>query len=76
MPREQTNAEAALTKLGQRVRAGWARQHPISERSLETVRTTVRQEWEQEQKVKHARTTAPKPPSKGKGKGQGFEPEI
>jgi len=76
MPREQTDADAALTKLGQRIRAGWAKQHPISERSQETVRTTVRQVWEQEQKVKRARTTAPKPPSKGKGKGQGFEPEI
>jgi hypothetical protein len=76
MPPEPTNAEAALTKLGQRVRAGWARQHPVSERSLETVRSTVRQSWEQEQKVKRARTTTPKPPSKGKGKGQGLEPEV
>ena len=76
MPPEPIDAAAALTKLGQRVRAGWARQHPISERSLATVRGTVRQVWEQEQKVKSAKTTSPKPPSKGKGKGQGFEPEI
>ncbi len=51
MPRENTDAEAALRKLGQRVRAGHAKQHPIPDTSIETVRTTVREEWEQEQQA-------------------------
>jgi hypothetical protein len=62
MPREQKEAETALQKLGQRIRAGWSKQHPVAEQSLETVRTTVRQEWEQEQQVK--RTKKPPAPTK------------
>ena len=80
MPREPKDAEAALKKLGQRIRAGGAKKHPISERSRQTVRTTVREVWEQEQKVKRERAQSPKPPTKNKGKdkgkGRGQEPEI
>lgn len=76
MPSEQRDAEAALKKLGQRVRAGWAKKHPISERSRQTVRTTVREIWEQEQKAKTAKPfPAPQPP-KPKDKGRGHEPEV
>lgn len=64
MPHEQQDAEAALRKLGQRVRAGYTRQHPISEKSLETVRTTVREEWEEERKAEQQA----KPPTPGRGK--------
>jgi len=75
MAEQNKDAEAALTKLGQRVRAGWAKKHPISERSLETVRTTTREVWEQEQKAKRDRTVAPKTPPKSKNKGRDIEPE-
>ena len=64
MPREQQDADAALRKLGSRIRAGHAVQHPVPANSLETVRSTVREQWEQEQQVK--RTTKPAPPSKGR----------
>jgi hypothetical protein len=76
MPREQHEAEAALQKLGQHIRAGYAKLHPISDRSLETVRTSERQQWEQEQQAKRT----PKPtqaPAKGKSRKPpepGFEP--
>jgi hypothetical protein len=82
MPRETKQAEAALQKLGQRVRAGWAKKHPISERSRETVRTTVREVWEQENKERRTKLFTPKIPpppknkGKDKGKGRGQEPEI
>jgi hypothetical protein len=78
MPREQKDAEAALNKLGQRVREGWAKKHPISERSLETVRTTVREDFEQEQKARRAKIFTPRtpPPPKPKGKGRGMEPDV
>jgi hypothetical protein len=62
MPNQKTDAETALQKLGQRIRAGWAKQHPVPDQSLETVRTTVRQEWEQEQQAK--RTKKPTAPTK------------
>lgn len=76
MPPEKNNAEAALKKLGQRVRAGWAKKHPISERSRQTVRTAVREVWEQEQKAKRERGQQPPTKSKGKNKDRGQEPEI
>lgn len=61
MPDQNTDAEAALKKLGQRLRAGHAKQHPISEKSLETVRTTVREQWEQELVEKRESKPAPTP---------------
>ena len=76
MPREIKQAEAALQKLGQRVREGWAKKHPISERSRQTVRTAVREVWEQEQKIKRERGQKPPAKNKGKDKGRGQEPEI
>ena len=62
MPREQKEAEGALQKLGQRIRAGWSKQHPVPNQSLETIRTTVRQDWEQDQQAK--RTKKPSAPTK------------
>jgi hypothetical protein len=59
MPEEHTDAEAKLKKLGERVRDGWAKRHPIPERSLETVRQTVREEWEREQAAKRGKRIAP-----------------
>jgi hypothetical protein len=75
MAEQNKRAEAALTKLGERVRAGWAKKHPISERSLETVRTATREVWEQEQKAKR-RTVVPKTPPKSKTKGRDIEPDV
>ena len=61
MPNPNTDAERALHKLGKRLREGWAKKNPVPNQSLETVRTTVRQEWEQEQVAKRARKPAPSP---------------
>src|SRR5665213_698159 len=47
MPNQNTDAEAALQKLGHRVRLGWAKKHPVSDKSLESVKNTVREQWEQ-----------------------------
>ena len=55
MPDQNTDAAAKLQKLGQRLRQGFARQHPVPQQSLDTVRDAVRQEWEREQEA--ARTT-------------------
>ena len=59
MPDENTDAAAKLKKLGQRVRDGWAKQHPMPEASRDTVRQTVREEWQREQAIKRAKPTAP-----------------
>lgn len=38
MPDQNTKAEEKLLKLGQRLRQGFARQHAVTEQSLETDR--------------------------------------
>lgn len=59
MPNDNTDAQAKLKKLGERVRSGWSKKHPMPEQSLETVRQTVREEWEREQAAKEVKPTAP-----------------
>lgn len=68
MPAPVTDAAEKLRKLGQRLRKGIAAAHPISERSLATVKQAVRAEWQREQaeKQKAARTPKPRSPSKGR----------
>lgn len=61
MPNENTDAEAALKKLGHRMRLGWAKKHPISDKSLESVKNTVREQWEQEQTASRTSKPAPGP---------------
>ena len=56
MPQPPTEAELALEKLGHRLRAGFAKQHPAQ--SLDTVREAVREQYEQEQDA--ARQSKPK----------------
>jgi len=61
MPNQNTDAEAALQKLGHRVRLGWAKKQPISDKSLESVKNTVREQWEQEQTASRASKPTPSP---------------
>lgn len=70
MPNQKPDAEAALRKLGQRIREGHAIKHPISDRSLKTVRDTVKEQFEHEQKGQRDVK-----PSKGASKEQQREPE-
>jgi F420-dependent methylenetetrahydromethanopterin dehydrogenase len=71
MPDQHTDAEAKLRKLGQRLRQAWAKQHPIPERSLDTVKNAVREEWEKEQVV----SRRPGPSAPGPAKGKERKPE-
>lgn len=48
MSDDNTRAAAKLRKLGEKVREGWARLHPVSEKQLAAVRAAVRQQWQQE----------------------------
>jgi hypothetical protein len=59
MPNKNTDADSAIHKLGKRLREGWAKKHPVPDQSIETVRNTVRQDWEQEQEA--SRENKPKP---------------
>ena len=68
MADQNTNAEASLQKLGARVRAGYAKQHPAQH--LDLVRAAVRQQYDQEQSAQ----PIPPPTAKPKTKGRGFEP--
>jgi hypothetical protein len=59
MPTPNSDAEAALHKLGQRPRHGFVQQHPISDRSLQTVIDAVREQWEKEQAADRGKNPAP-----------------
>lgn len=59
MPTPNPDPDHALRKMGQHIRAGWAKQHPISERSLQTVRDAVRDQWEKEQAAEREKKPAP-----------------
>ena len=72
MADENTDAGAKLQKLGQRLRAGLAKQS-VTERSLETVRGAVREQWEQEQAAK--RDLKPDPSEPKNPQRQPEEPE-
>ena len=61
MPNQKTDAEAALQKLGHRLRLGWAKKHPVSDKSLESVKNTVREQWEKEQVSERPSKPAPSP---------------
>jgi hypothetical protein len=52
MPEKLTDAAAKLKKLGERIRAGIAKRHPIADKGLDIVRQTVREEWQREQTAK------------------------
>jgi hypothetical protein len=52
MPKHKPDADAALAKLGLRVRAGFATEHPAQH--LDTVREAVRQQYEQERQAPRA----------------------
>ena len=48
MSDDNKKAAANLRKLGERVRAGYAKLHPVSAKQLAAVRAAVVKQWEQE----------------------------
>ena len=61
MPDQNTDAEAALQKLGHHLRLGWEKKHPVSDKSLESVKNTVREQWEKEQVTERPSKPGPAP---------------
>jgi|GEM_PF-2257703 len=59
MPKQNPDAELALHKLGQRIREGYAKKHPTPDKSLETVKDAVREQYEQEQKAEREKKPTP-----------------
>ena len=59
MPDQNQDADAKLKKLGQRVRYGLLKEYPSPEKSVETIREALREQWEQEQKAKREKPTVP-----------------
>ncbi len=55
MPEKTIAAVAKLKKLGERIRAGIAKRHPIPDKCLDIVRQTVREEWQREQTAKRSK---------------------
>jgi hypothetical protein len=48
MPNSTNKAETSLRQLGQQLREGFAKTHPTPEKSLDTVRGAIREQWEKE----------------------------
>ena len=64
MKGESDEADSIVRKVNG-LRLGWAKKHPVQDKSLESVRDVVREQWEQEQQVKPESKPMP-PPDKGK----------
>jgi hypothetical protein len=75
MPKQNTDAEAALKKLGHHLRLGWAKKHPVSDKSLESVKNTVREQWEKEQVTERPSKPAPAPAKDKSRKPEGPDME-
>jgi hypothetical protein len=59
MAKPNTDAELALHKLGQRIRDGFAKKHPTTDKSIQTVRDAVREQYEQEQAAEREKKPSP-----------------
>jgi hypothetical protein len=59
MAKLKPDAEIALHKLGQRIREGHARKCPTPDKSLQTVKDAVREQYEQDQEVERGKKPAP-----------------
>ena len=64
MPKPNPDADIALHKFGQRLREGFAKKHPTPEKSLDTVKDAVREQYEQEQDAKRSPSVEPPTPTK------------
>ena len=73
MPKQNPDAELALHKLGQRIRDGFAKKHPTPDKSLETVKNAVREQYEQEQEAE--REKKPPPSAEKERDRQPLEPD-
>ena len=59
MPDQPIDKARKLQKLSERLRDGFAKENPAPDRSLETVRQTIRQELEKDRAAKPQKPTAP-----------------
>lgn len=55
MPTPKPDPEQAMQRLGQRARNGAAHKYSISENELDSVRKSVREQWERERKEKQSK---------------------
>jgi hypothetical protein len=59
MSNPNPDAELALHQLGQRIRQGFAKKHPVRQQSLEAVKEPIREQYEQEQELERRKTPTP-----------------
>ena len=51
MPEQENEIERKLHKLADRLRLGWQKQHPVTQKDLGLVRQVVREQWDKEQSL-------------------------
>ena len=61
MPDHPIDNAKKLQKLGERIRDGFTKENPAPDKSLETVRQTVREQWEKDRAAKPKQPAAPSP---------------
>lgn len=59
MEKRQIQIDIALHEFGQRLREGAKKLQPVQEKSLDTARAAVREEWEKEQELNHSKLLEP-----------------
>ena len=52
MPDDITEAERKLHKLAEKLDQKWKELHPVSQKTMEGVQAIIKEQWEQEQKIR------------------------
>jgi hypothetical protein len=65
MPDHPIDNAKKLQKLGERIRDGFSKENPVPDKSLETVRQTIREQWEKDRQIK---ARPPPPPVRSKNR--------
>ena len=60
MSNSESETEAKLEKLSQRIELGWEKLNPITETERDTVRRAIQEEWQQQQTAGRPRTQTQK----------------
>ena len=67
---ELSSAEKKLQKLGQKVRQGWAKLHPLKDQEMNAVREAMQRQFEQQQGQTHEQAIPAKSTEVEKAKTQ------
>ncbi len=59
--KHRSTSTSPMHELGQRIRAGWAKEQAVDEKKLEVARQAVREQWEKEHAAGREQQIEPAP---------------